>query len=92
MATANYQYIQPVVPSHWNSEEKRYANMVLDVLDTIFSWKGRLTATDLSEKGKQQLTEIVGKNVELDAAQIILLRQHLLEGAAGRVGDGLAAL
>ena len=29
---------------------------------------------------------------KLDAAQIILLRQHLLEGAASRVGDGLAAL
>lgn len=77
MATANYQYIQPVVPSHWNSEEKRYANMVLDVLDTIFSWKGRLTATDLSEKGKQQLTEIVGKNVELDAAQIKNLKAEV---------------
>ncbi len=29
---------------------------------------------------------------ELDAAQVVLLRQHLLEGGAGRVGDGLAAL
>ena len=29
---------------------------------------------------------------ELDAAQVVLLRQHLLEGGAGRVGDGLSAL
>lgn len=70
MATANYQYVAPVTPSMWTGEEKRYATQVLDVLDEIFSWRGRLTATDISDKGQKQITEIVGKTVELDAAQI----------------------
>lgn len=68
--TANYQYVQPVTPSNWYGEEKRYANQVIEVLDAIYAWRGRLTANDLSTSGQQQIVQIVEKLGTFTSAQI----------------------
>ena len=67
---ANYQYVSPVTPSSWTGEEKRYATMVNDVFDTIFSWRGRIEASDLSKKTVNVITEYVSKHAEIDSANI----------------------
>lgn len=68
--TANYQYVQPVTPSNWYGEEKRYANQVIEVLDAIYAWRGRLTASDLSESGQKEIVKVVEKLGSFTSAQI----------------------
>ncbi len=70
MAVANYQYVQPVTPSSWHGEEKRYANQVLEVLDAIYSWRGRLTSKDLSATGQKEIVKLVEKTGFFTSAQI----------------------
>lgn len=70
MAVANYQYVQPVTPSNWTGEEKRYANQVIEVLDAIYAWRGRLTSSDLSDKGQKEIVKIVEKIGSFSSAQI----------------------
>lgn len=85
MATANYQYIQPVTPSSWSGEEKRYANQVLDVLDAIFSWRGRLSDKDLSANGKKEIVKIVEKTGSFTSAQIRDLEVKVAEIASAYI-------
>lgn len=57
----NYQYIAPVKPSHWQGEESRFYVQLLDILDEIYSWKGRLNTKDLSTKTVDWLNGIQSK-------------------------------
>ena len=70
MANFNYQYVQPVTPSNWTGEERRYATMVLDVLDSIYAWGGRLEFTDMSVKTVNTLTKYVAEHGEFTSANI----------------------
>lgn len=70
MANFNYQYVQPVTPSNWTGEERRYATMVLDVLDSIYAWRGRLEFTDMSVKTVNTLTKYVAEHAEFTSANI----------------------
>ena len=48
MATTVYQYTPPVTPSSWNAEERRFATQLVDILDQIYAWRGRLSYKDLA--------------------------------------------
>lgn len=55
----NYQYQHPVLPSHWSGDEKRFGQGLIDELDAIYAWRGRLGYRDLSPDAVQKIADFV---------------------------------
>lgn len=70
LAVSVYQYTPPTVPSSWNAEERRFATQLVDILDQIYSWRGRLTYKDLAVDTVNKIVTTVGEKAEFDSAQI----------------------
>lgn len=83
----NYQYVAPVTPSSWTGEEKRYANAVKDVLDEIYSWRGRLTDKDISKQGMTQIVTHVVDVAQFDSANIRDLEATVARIASATIGS-----
>ena len=66
----NYQGLQPTIPEHWKGDERRFAQELIDVLDGIYHWRGRLAVNDLSSKALDDLIKIVDDRVVIGSAQI----------------------
>ena len=70
LAVSVYQYTPPTVPSGWNAEERRFATQLVDILDQIYSWRGRLTYKDLAVDTVNKIVTTVSEKAEFDSAQI----------------------
>ena len=70
LAVSVYQYTPPTVPSSWNAEERRFATQLVDILDQIYSWRGRLTYKDLAVDTVNKIVTTVSEKAEFDSAQI----------------------
>lgn len=70
LAVSVYQYTPPTVPSSWNAEERRFATQLVDTLDQIYSWRGRLTYKDLAVETVNKIVSTVSEQAKFDSAQI----------------------
>ena len=75
------EYQPPKIPTHWGTEERRYAQAVADVLDDIYLKYGRL--------GKKELSAALGKEITDATGNVSLLQQtatnFLLEVANSKI-------
>lgn len=61
-------------PSGWNSEEKRFAQQVNDILDDVYTWRNRLRFEDFNTATRRRLMDTEGNvsSLEQTTAQLSL--------------------
>lgn len=61
-------------PSGWNSEEKRFAQQVNDILDDVYTWRNRLRFEDFNTATRRRLIDTEGNvsSLEQTTAQLSL--------------------
>ena len=65
-----YQYEPLVTPSHWNEQERRFANRLNYLLEQIFSWHGRITFKDLRKETVHEVFKYVAETATFGSANI----------------------
>lgn len=77
MAT-QHQYEPLKIPSHWNTEEKKFVQQLTDLLDNIYSWRNRLRFEDMNSAFQQRITSAEGNisSIQQDADSIELRVQN----------------
>lgn len=70
MARNYYQCPRPVVPESWRGDSRRFANELIDLISTIYSWRGQLEMRDLTDRCVDDIARESSRKVSIRSDQI----------------------